>query len=289
MVKFDGLTHTYTDENGKELISVTTLLQKHNLAPDYNGVKNLKEYADRGTLIHEELHSYIVDHEIGFTEELGWFIKWVNANESAIEFVDSEFMLHNDIIAGTCDFLFKFNGELCRADFKTTTQKHIDYVEWQLSLYDYLDTRKAKHFYLFHFTKTGLEIIKVRAKTTKEIEKLLDDERNERIYTPSLTTSLQEQQEVAELLKYIDTLTALQNEAKAKLEEFKGAMLEKMEEQNIKKIDNALFSITYVAPTTKNSFDSERFKNEHSDLYEKYLKTTQTKSYVKLTIKKGKK
>ena len=56
MILFDEKTHTYTDD-GKHLISVTQLMKKHGLAPDYSGVSEsvLGAKAQRGTLIHKEI------------------------------------------------------------------------------------------------------------------------------------------------------------------------------------------------------------------------------------------
>lgn len=57
---FNKENHTYTLD-GKILISVTQLMRKHGLAPDYSGVNEvvLQRKAERGTLIHEEIERYI--------------------------------------------------------------------------------------------------------------------------------------------------------------------------------------------------------------------------------------
>ena len=56
MLKFDAEKHEYFDGE-KRLISVTQLLKKHGLAPDYSGVSDsvLNAKAERGTLIHSEI------------------------------------------------------------------------------------------------------------------------------------------------------------------------------------------------------------------------------------------
>ncbi len=75
-VKFNKMKHTYTltKENGEkyDLVSVTTLLKKHGITPDYSNVNEsvLKAKADRGIVIHEELEQYINHKQIGFTGEL---------------------------------------------------------------------------------------------------------------------------------------------------------------------------------------------------------------------------
>ena len=182
---FDTKTHTYIDnETSKVLISCTELLKKHNLAPKYDSVDSeiLRLASERGTLIHKEIEDYIKKGERGFTKELGNFIKEIQYQE--IEILESEQLLHNDIVAGTCDFLYKDkDNKVHRADFKTTSTIHKDYVAWQLSLYDHLDTTKANYFEVWHFDKDGYLTIKQLApKPIKEIEKLLDAERKGEIY-----------------------------------------------------------------------------------------------------------
>ena len=57
MISFDSETHTYTNEEGKKLISVTTLLKQEGISPNYDCVNEdvLKAAADRGTYIHKEI------------------------------------------------------------------------------------------------------------------------------------------------------------------------------------------------------------------------------------------
>ena len=64
-VKFDENLHKYTVD-GKEVISVTQLLQKHKITPSYDAVDKelLRMASERGTLIHEEVENWIKDREI---------------------------------------------------------------------------------------------------------------------------------------------------------------------------------------------------------------------------------
>ena len=69
-IKFDENLHKYTVD-GKEVISVTQLLQKHRITPSYDSVDKelLRVASERGTLIHEEVEKWIESGECGFTEE----------------------------------------------------------------------------------------------------------------------------------------------------------------------------------------------------------------------------
>ena len=64
-LNFDENSHTYTliKENGEEinLVSVTQLLKKHGLSPDYSNIDSeiLRLKAERGKVILKELEDYI--------------------------------------------------------------------------------------------------------------------------------------------------------------------------------------------------------------------------------------
>lgn len=65
--------------------------------------------------------------------------------------------------------------------------------------------------------------------------------------------------------------------------ELKDYLYQKMEENDIKKMETPLLAITRVLPSTSKRFDSQTFKKNHADLYEEYTKENQRKGYVKIT------
>lgn len=86
------------------------------------------------------------------------------------------------------------------------------------------------------------------------------------------------EQEVGHLISQRDKLEAANAEMR---EQIKQAM----EENDIKKFDGDLVAITYVAPTTRTSFDSKRFAEERPGVYKKYLKTSEVKSSIRIKVK----
>ena len=58
-----------------------------------------------------------------------------------------------------------------------------------------------------------------------------------------------------------------------------------MEDYNISTIGNDMFKATFIASTTRNTFDTTKFKKEHEDLYKDYVKTSNVKAYVKISEK----
>ena len=284
-------THQYflvdckTGEIIKELISVTTLLSKHGLAPDYSGVPSdtLKAKADYGKLVHSEIEKYIKDGEIGFTSELQEFID--HCEKTALEPIRSEFIVHNDIVAGTVDLSGAYGEGLALVDYKTTATLHKEAVRWQLSLYDYLGGNTADILQAFHFA-SPLKVVDFEPIPLEEIKKLLECERNGEIYKPKqLTVAGDLLAQVAEAETQIKKFELLKKEVEAKAEVLKQKLIEAMRAQSIKSFENESLKITYVEPTTRETIDSKKLKAEMPEIAAKYTKTSKVKDSVRITLK----
>jgi phage-related protein, endonuclease of lambda exonuclease family len=57
------------------------------------------------------------------------------------------------------------------------------------------------------------------------------------------------------------------------------------EKYGIKKWDNDVFSLTYVAPTTSSKVDSALLKKTYPDIAKEVTKQTSVKSSIRLTLK----
>lgn len=71
-------------------------------------------------------------------------------------------------------------------------------------------------------------------------------------------------------------------EAEAKI---KAQILKEMEEKKILKIDTPAITISYIAPTDREQFDSKKFKKEYPRIYDEYVKMTPVKSSIRMKIK----
>ena len=138
-IKFDENLHKYTVD-GKEVISVTQLLQKHKITPSYDAVDKelLRVASERGTLIHEEVENWIENNETGFTEEAERICDYLNSTADRDSQIISEQIVANDIVAGRFDVLYTHAKKLVLTDIKTGNTKHLFGWSWQLSLYKYL-------------------------------------------------------------------------------------------------------------------------------------------------------
>jgi len=286
-LQFDPITHTYYREDGSTLISVTQLMEKHGLSPNYNGVDEdtLKASAERGTLIHKEIENYIKKGEIGFTDECAEFVSYVRENNIAIK--GSEVTFHNDIVAGTCDLIINSEkGYLIVADIKTTSTLHKDSVAWQLSLYAYLSGNKTmNHGQAFHFSEDGLKVVDIELKPMEEVEKLIQAEREGRTYKAELEVSDTELAVIYEAEKIIERAKAEVKEAEARKKEVYEAVMKAMKEKGIKTYETDTMRITLKDGYTKTTIDTTRLKKENPLVAKAYEKTSEVAESLVITLK----
>lgn len=289
MISFNEETHKYT-LNGRELISVTQLMKKHGLSPNYIGVSEevLRAKAERGTLIHKEIEDFNKNGVIGFTEEVQQFVDYIQENKIRVQ--ASELIVYNDIVAGTLDLILADKNRTIIADIKTTSTLHKEAVSWQLSIYAYLLGTKIDGGQAFHFDNEGnLKVVDIPLKPTKEVEKLMFAEEKGELYQLPLVKLDDEQLEIVQQAQeIIIQADRMKKEAEARMEVIKDAIINAMIETGTKTFENDIMKITLVEGYEKVSIDTTRFKKENPKLAEKYNKTTQVKASLKITLKEGK-
>jgi len=289
MIEFREDTHEYFLD-GRKLISVTQLMRKHGLAPSYDAVPSevLKAKAERGTLIHKEIEEYIKHKNIGFTAELTDFICYTTRNQ--LEVFASEYIVHNDIVAGTVDLVF---SDRSIADIKTTATLHKEAISWQLSIYSYLwgqmvgwMPREGK---AYHFNAEGaLKVVDIPLKPMAEVERLLECERKGEIYKQDLAVSNTALAELVEVENLIKSIEEQKKAAEAQAQELRASLMQAMEANGVTNFENERIKITYVAQTTRTSIDSAKLKKELPEIAEKYTKTSNVKASLRITLKEDK-
>ena len=83
-------------------------------------------------------------------------------------------------------------------------------------------------------------------------------------------------------------LADFEREAKAieeKQKALKKRILTEMEKHGIIKIETDDVTITYIAPTTRETFDSKAFKASNPDLYDEYIKIGSVAPSIKIKVK----
>jgi hypothetical protein len=74
-------------------------------------------------------------------------------------------------------------------------------------------------------------------------------------------------------------------ERQVKEEEIRKALKESMIEMNVKKFENDVILINYIASTTKKTIDTTKLKEEKPELWEEYSKTSEVSDSIRIKIK----
>lgn len=290
-IKFDENLHKYTVD-GKDVISVTQLLQKHKITPSYDAVDKemLRIASERGTLIHEEVENWIKNNETGFTEEAYYICDYLKDDAFYGSDILSEQMVANDVVAGRFDLLYPNGGyKLVLADIKTGNSKHLYGWTWQLSLYKYLYERmydkKIEYLKILWVHNEDLTVIPCKYVGDDKIENLLNAEREGRLISDvDLGVSEEELEELEELMQEIKIKEDELNLMKEKVDKVKETLYSTMEKEGVKTVDRNKLKITYVAPSTRVSVDSKKLQKEEPEIYKKYVKTTTVAGSIKITL-----
>ena len=286
-VVFDQEAHTYTNtDTGEMYKGITSTLLRRLFPNKYDGIPEaiLKKAAERGTLVHEDIEladSLGVDPS---TEEGKNYLelkKKHNLNYLTGEWTVSD-MQH---YATNIDCIYEVEENVVDiADFKTTSKFDKESVAWQLSICaNFLEMNnphiKVRNLYGIWLRGDIAELIEVErvADVDLLIKADINDEPFEyRSFFPDYI--VQNETTLYVLGKKIKELTEQYEACKAEV-------LGKMAENGEKSFDTGSVLITYVAPSKRESFDSKAFKADNADLYGKYIKTSETKESLKITLR----
>jgi regulator of replication initiation timing len=67
-------------------------------------------------------------------------------------------------------------------------------------------------------------------------------------------------------------------------EALKEAIKAEMEAKGILKIETDGMTISYIAPTTRETFDNRKFKADNPDMYDEYVKLSPVKSSIRIKL-----
>lgn len=288
-VLFDQERHSYTNTKTGEAYKGITGTLIHRLFPNkYKDIPKsiLEKAAERGALIHESIELVETIGVMPTTEEAKNYLRL--KDENGLRFLESEYTVSDlEHYATNIDAIYEVDENVVDiADFKTTSKFDKESVAWQLSICAYfleMNNPHVKVRKLFGIWLRGdiAELIEVERRTDEEITALIESDLQDADFTfsPAFPDYISENE---------TTLYVLGKRIKELTEEYdalKTEVLAKMIENNEKSFDTGNLLITVVAPSQRESFDSKKFREEHSDLYGQYTKTTQTKETIKLTFR----
>lgn len=309
IVEFEEKDHIYTVNGEIAGISVTELLAKHGLAPDYSGVNKQKrrESADKGKAVHKDLEDILnVASYEPKTEQGKHFAEWVKENiDCGVGEQKLAYEYNGLIIAGTADVMaIGKNKTLIVADHKNTAKFHREYVSWQVSLLDYfarklgrekingkiLNWKGANKFYCFHYDpKSGeMKVYELEKVSDEEIERLIECEYKNEIYQravlvidPELEKKyLLAEEKFMEIEKQAKELQNARDDLRAEL-------LKLFEQQGIKSWESrdGKLLVTYVAPAEQLRVDSAKLKTKYPQVFAECQKLSKVKAQIRVKVR----
>ena len=210
--------------------------------------------------------------------------------ENSIEPMEAEYIVSNNETHATAIDMVDTNINIY--DIKTTSVLDKEYLSWQLSI--------CAHF--LELQNPGIQVGKLYAIWLKdEKSKLVEVNR---IPVDVVTSLLEADSMNAEWVNQIitETIAIPDEEAvimlestivemETRLKEYKD--LKKNFEEKIRdymisinqsKLESERIRITYVEPGTTTTFNGEKFKVDHPEMYREYIKTSPRKGYIKTTL-----
>lgn len=308
-IDFEEKQHIYSVNGEIASISVTELLAKHGLAPNFEGVnKNkLKESAEIGKRVHKDLENIL--NKAKYTPKTPQgvnFNKWVKKNlDCGVGEQMLAYEYNGMIIAGTADVMgILKNGKYLIADHKNTAKFHREYVSWQVSLLDYfarklegekvngirINWKSADKLICFHYNKkTGeMTVYELEKIPDIEIERLIKCEyKGEKYKRPVLVVDNEIREQFLQAEKRLAEIELERKNAEKTVKELREKFCELFEQQGIESwiSPNGLIKVTYVAPCDSLTVDTRKLKDNYPQVFDKCQKLTKKKSYVKVTIK----
>lgn len=291
---FDESKHEYT-VNGKVLLSVTQLLKKHGIAPDYSFVnKDLLELsARRGTAIHKEIENYIDTGDVGFSEEFYTAIELLEQN--GLTPIGAEIVTYNDITVGTIDLICTDgHGRYILIDTKTTSTIHKQAVAWQLSIYKALaETQygiKISGLMVLHFPfKAKGKLVGINPIPPTTVSELLDSERKDESYEVAQVVEFDESllQAFTQAENHIVQVEQMLKTAKEQAEEYRKQIFAVMKSNNVKSLENDRLQITVKDAYNRTTVDSKKLQEEYPTIYTRVLKTSTVGATLLIKVKEN--
>ena len=278
----------------KELKGVTGTLIKKAFPDTYKNIPEsvLMKAAERGALIHNTFETFcsIFDADIkqypNPTEELLAFHSMLVSYD--LHYVASEYLVTDgENFASAIDGVFADNeGNIYLVDYKTTATLHYDNVSLQLSIYakwfeEQNPDLKVKEIVCMWFKNGQSKFQPLPRVSDEQIDDLInayladDAEYQYKVEVPEQFSALEQEYRL---------ITARMDALKIKQDDLKEQMMKMMEANKQKSIKTNIGSYSYVAASTKKTFDTKLFKDTEPDHYEHYLKETTTKPSIRIKL-----
>ena len=299
-VVFNKEDHTY-ELDGKYLSGITEMLQRQLFPDEFDGVPEqaIEQAALYGTDVHESIEQFDSSWTNDGTQEVAVYIKICTSNGLVHE--RSEYTVTDGMNwASNIDKVFRRgDSTFDLADLKTygtMTVEKMEKARWQLSIYAYLfetlnPNATVGKLYIIHLrckqkndgsTDHIANLIEIDRIPSEVCKKLLDtDLAGEQFENPYSTIPA----DIAEREQEIRSLMLQKKEAEDRLNELKSEILSRMEEVQARSWNTETMKLTRKLPSTRYSFDLNRFKSDHPEFnYDDYMKKSTVGSSLLITV-----
>lgn len=292
------------------LIKAATGLGVYGDASDYVKEYLIPKAGEKGTAVHHSIEMYdktgekITEYDLplnGHLDVSAQLENYIKLREG-FDPIDNEYTVSDNLMyASNIDNVWqkKDTGGIWLVDTKTNNldlypggeDALIEYLSWQLSSYAFLfekqnPTLKVEGLLGNWFRDSQCKQWEIKRKDDSLISLLLDTEyaltdygfvyyvkdKSKFVYTGTEIAESQQNLIPHRIVAAIAIILEQEKAAKERLDELKVQLKNAMIEHGIKSWDGGLFTATIAKDTVTNSFDSTRFKKEHPDMYEQYLK-----------------
>lgn len=289
-IMFDEVAHTYTDTvTGNIIPSVTQIINAvYGSGLEQAPSQFVERAAEKGSKIHAEIDTYLTKGTQGETKEFYSWHDWFCFGEKFLGHSVAEQVIFcetkNGNFAGKFDFWA--NGFLYDwKTSKTATRKQLEKWQMQLSLYCYALRQNG------YVVNEPLKVVHITDKVAVINVDYLGDEWVEntvKIYyegqkvenKPETSLQTVDEQTLAHFGNVLKQIAELEKSIEPIREQIKA----EMEKRKILALKADNVSVTYVAPTKRETFDTKRFKAENVDLYKQYTKTSEVKSSIRIKV-----
>lgn len=305
------------------LIKAATGLGVYEDASDYVKEFLIPKAGEKGTAVHSAIEHFdktgekITEYDVPLNGHLDVSAQLENyiMLREGFEPVANEYTVSDNIMyASNIDNVWqkKETGGIWLVDTKTNNLDLypggegalIEYLSWQLSCYAYLfeqqnPTLKVEGLLGNWFRDKECKQWPVTRKDDSIIKELLDTsyeltehgfvymvEDKERFASSVTAVATQKASLIPQIL--INSIALILEEekaAKARLEELKVQLKNAMIESGTKSWDAGKFTATISKDSIVNTFDTTKFKKDHADLYEQYLKQSVRSGSLTLKLK----
>lgn len=288
-VRFDEEAHEYW-LGDKQLSGITGIIKAMCFPDEYKDVppEILKKAAERGSAVHKDIELIDECPLLQPLTEEGRNYQKLKEKYGLVTLANEYVVSDESRIASCIDLVFE-GGIL--GDIKTVSKLNTEYVSWQLSIYAWLFERqnptiKITKLVAIHLRGKIARVIEVSRHSVEEVEDLIENYFIGARPTPTAEPTSDIPAEILSAREQLISLLQEQKEIENKVADFKSRMLSLMEEQGVLKWELEGLKVAYVAPSTKETFDSKSFRADNEELYNKYVKTSQVKSSIRITLAK---